>query len=84
VFFCTSQESVDHLFFHCLVIVDFWNKILRFHPQMRSFSINYLLEFWTSCLLLSNFQYWGTLLAAGVWVIWLERNRRVFNDLSHP
>jgi hypothetical protein len=41
--------------------------------------MNSLLDLWNSCLLLSNFQYWSTLLAANVWVIWLERNKRVFN-----
>jgi hypothetical protein len=34
-------------------------------------------------LLLSNIQLWGTLLAACVWMIWLERNKRVFNASSH-
>jgi hypothetical protein len=34
---------------------------------------------WNSCVLSSDFPLYGTLLAACVWVVWLERNKRVFN-----
>jgi hypothetical protein len=81
--FCSCQESIDHLFFHCPIIVEFWTNILHSHPQIRSFNINSLFDLWNSCLMLSNFQYWDILLAACVWIIWLERNKRVFITSSH-
>jgi zinc-binding in reverse transcriptase len=73
--FCTSPESVDHLFFHCPFVVDFWSKLLASHPQRRHICLSSLLDFWHSCFLFSDFQVWGKLLAASIWVVWLERNK---------
>jgi zinc-binding in reverse transcriptase len=78
--FCTFKESVDHIFFNCTFITEFWDKITHGHPQKGLLNTVSLLAFWHSCTLLPNFQFWGTLLAASVWVIWLERNKRVFTS----
>jgi zinc-binding in reverse transcriptase len=80
--FCLAIEIVDHLFFNCPFIAEFWCKIFTDNPQIRSLSINFLLDFWNSCLLSSNFHYWRILLTASMWVLWLERNKRVFNSSS--
>jgi hypothetical protein len=42
--YCTYRESVNHLFFHCPIIVEFRTKIINSHPQLRDFTINF---FWT-------------------------------------
>jgi zinc-binding in reverse transcriptase len=31
--FCIFTESVDHIFFNCTFITDFWDKITHGHPQ---------------------------------------------------
>jgi zinc-binding in reverse transcriptase len=37
--FCTTQKIVDHLFFHCPFILNFWHKILSNHPQRNLINI---------------------------------------------
>jgi hypothetical protein len=74
------SESVDHLFFGCPIIRDFWFKVLTYHNNQISLNTTTILDFWTASLLLPKFQFWGTLLAACLWVIWLERNKRIFSS----
>jgi hypothetical protein len=69
-------------FFHCPFIVDFWHKILSIHPQRNLINVSSFFEFWNSCLSLHNFHFCGVLLAAIIWVLWFERNKRVFNTSS--
>jgi zinc-binding in reverse transcriptase len=64
--FCTSPESVDHLFFHYPFVVDFWSQLLASHPQRRHIHLSSLLDFWNSYFLFSDFQVWGTLLVASI------------------
>jgi hypothetical protein len=42
--------------FHCPIIVEFWNNILHSHPQMMSFTIYSLFDFWNFvyCYLIFN------------------------------
>jgi zinc-binding in reverse transcriptase len=42
--FCICQESVDHLFFHCPLIFEFWFKILTSHPQNEVFSYKFFIR----------------------------------------
>jgi zinc-binding in reverse transcriptase len=81
--YCTNSETVDHLFFNCPFIAPFWSLILTHHPQGYLLDVSSLLSFWNSCLTLSSFTYWGTLLAASLWVLWLDRNKRVFSTSAH-
>jgi zinc-binding in reverse transcriptase len=76
--FCFNSESVDHLFFHCPFIIDFCTRLLNSHPQRRHLRVSSLLDFFNSYLFLSTFHFWGTILAACIWIIWLERNKRIF------
>jgi hypothetical protein len=46
-------------------------------------NISSLLAFWTSCIELSDFKFWGTLLAVYLWVVWLDCNQRVFSSSSY-
>jgi zinc-binding in reverse transcriptase len=80
--FCQQMEIVPHLFFHCPYIANLWHCIFASHPQSGLLKFTSLLNFWTSCTMLtvSDFQYWGTFLAATVWVIWLKRNHRIFHN----
>jgi hypothetical protein len=79
---CASPESVDHIFFQCPIIMGFWTRVLTHHPQQPFLHVTSLLNSWDSCLFLSNFQYWGTLLATSIWVIWLEQNKKIFFSSS--
>jgi hypothetical protein len=69
--------SILHMFIYHWFL---GGHIISTHPQQGLLSTNSLFEFWNSYLSLSNFHYWGTLLAAIVWVFWSERNKRVFTS----
>lgn len=83
MFFCNDIEIVNQLFFHFPIIQPFWDKVILHHPQGRRLNISSSLNFWNSCLSFSlvDVKYWGILLMICIWVIWLERNNRVFNDV---
>jgi zinc-binding in reverse transcriptase len=67
--FCSNPESVDHLFFHCPFVIDFWSQLLNSHPQRRQLRVSSLLDFWNFYLSLSTFHFWGTILTACIWII---------------
>jgi zinc-binding in reverse transcriptase len=56
--FCTTSESVDHLFYHCPFILDFWSKFLTSHSQGRQLCASSILIFWNTWVPLNNFQFW--------------------------
>jgi zinc-binding in reverse transcriptase len=43
--FCSARKTVDHLFFHCPFILDFWHKILSIHPQRNLINVSSIFEF---------------------------------------
>jgi zinc-binding in reverse transcriptase len=84
--FCTlsHSENVNHFFFQCPFITPLWRKIVAHHPHGHLLNTSSLISFWTSCLVLPDFKFWGTLLVANLWIIWLQRNQRVFSSSSIP
>jgi hypothetical protein len=43
-----------------------------------------IVDYWHACLNLPclDMIFWGTLLSIAIWVIWIERNKRIFQGLG--
>ncbi|XP_077252938.1 uncharacterized protein LOC143892304 [Tasmannia lanceolata] len=76
-----SGESVDHLFIHCKVAREVWGRILERFGMNWVFpsSIKELFEGWpcNPWGKKGKTLWWLSLLAL-LWVLWIERNNRVF------
>ena len=77
-----NGESVNHLFFHCLVAMDLWSMVLGLFgvswvmPQ----SIVGLLACWQGKLWHQNGHIWLLVPHCLMWCLWKERNSRCFED----
>ena len=79
-----SGESVDHLFLYCPTTLKLW------HKPFRLVSLAWVPPRSVSDMLTISFRIWGTLLEAKVlwkitcflliWIVWRERNVRIFED----
>ena len=77
-FFCNESESIEHLFFGCVVAKELWRVIGDFSNSQPWMSISNILEWWSSnknrpadCLLHS----------AALWALWKYRNDMYFNRI---
>ena len=79
-----NNESIDHLFLHCDFSLTLWSNILK------EFGLNWVIprsckELLTLChgfhLSKKGIILWKTAVTATFWAIWLERNRRIFEDV---
>jgi hypothetical protein len=89
VFGCGSSESAEHLFLHCTMAGNLWALICNWlgiyfvHPgELRQHCFQFTkmagMPFCTQL-------YFRVIWFATVWVIWKERNNRVFqNTVSDP
>ncbi|CAN1781791.1 Putative ribonuclease H protein At1g65750 [Linum perenne] len=80
-----DEESIIHLFFRCEFSMSIWNRISSvlsiFGPRGNSVS-NALTE-WKGMNCSPSFQGGSRLVFhAFLWFVWLERNNRIFNDIS--
>jgi hypothetical protein len=89
VFGCGSSESVEHLFLHCTLAGNLWDLVCNWlgisfvHAgELRQHCIQFTKMVG---LLLFTQLYFRIIWFATVWVIWKERNNRVFqNTVSDP
>ena len=79
---CCDGESVDHLLLHCPVTHSLWTFMLQafgIHWVMPS-SVVGLLSCWHQWLGNHNSDIWNLVPGCLMWIVWLERNRRSFED----
>lgn len=77
-------ETTDHLFLHCSVALMLWQKIFSFGGEawvmlgcVRSF---FDIQFRGMGRGKKARTLWNCAFMAVFWVVWLERNGRIFND----
>ncbi|KAM7530918.1 hypothetical protein LguiB_034328 [Lonicera macranthoides] len=82
-----DNESIHHILLHCEFVMHVWSKALKMFGLEGAFS-----KRWSEFLIIKwHFrqnskkvkQLWRFSLMAIVWLIWSERNRRVFEDRSN-
>ena len=79
---CCDGESVDHLFLHCPVTHTLWTFMLQaygIHWVMPG-SVAGLLSCWHQWLGKHNSNIWNLIPGCIMWTVWLERNRRSFEN----
>ena len=79
---CCDGESVDHLLLHCPVTHSLWTFMLQafgIHWAMPG-SLVGLLSCWHQWLRKYNSDIWNLVQGCLMWIVWLERNRRSFED----
>jgi hypothetical protein len=82
--FCQEKKSISHMFFQCNIIKEFWEKVVQGHPLGRRLQMSSIVDYWHACLNISllDMIFWGTLLLAAIWIIWIERNKMIFQGLG--
>lgn len=82
--FCSSPETVTHLFIECPYIANFWITINNNFFANSPINLESIEHIWIDFLKMNKqtFKEWGTLLAAFIWCVWLERNNVVFNKAN--
>ncbi|KAJ4816988.1 RNA-directed DNA polymerase (reverse transcriptase)-related family protein [Rhynchospora pubera] len=80
--FCDATESIDHLFSHCSFIRIFWVLFSRYNKWGFHTNSLSIWDIWTDIIALptNNRVLMQILFAAFSWVIWKERNSRIFTD----
>ena len=79
-----SGETVDHLLIHCQVARSLWCWILRVFGLSWVFpeTVKDLLFNWWNGLGKHASDIWNLVPLCLMWIVWLERNRRSFEDTS--
>ena len=79
---CCDEESIDHLLPHCPVTHSLWTFMLQtfgIHWVMPG-SVAGLLSCWHQWLGKHNSDIWNLVPRCLMWIVWLEPNRRSFED----
>ena len=79
---CCDGESVDHLLLHCPVTHSLWTFMIQafgIHWIMPG-SVASLLSCWHQWLGNLNSDIWNLVPGCLMWIVWLERNCRSFED----
>ncbi|KAL4182746.1 hypothetical protein AMTRI_Chr11g151790 [Amborella trichopoda] len=79
---CLQEESSNpHIFLHCNIAFELWTLILRLFklnwvlpPSVKDLLHHYSSGPWP----LAGRTLWRATIAATLWVLWLERNERIF------
>ncbi|KAL4191383.1 hypothetical protein AMTRI_Chr07g29630 [Amborella trichopoda] len=78
---CQSEESNPHLFIHCSLAQDLWSLLVQLFgfqwvtpPLVTVLISSYHVPYWPK----AGRTLWKAAMAATIWVIWLERNARIF------
>ena len=80
--YCCDGETVDHLLLHCKFSHALWSAIFEV------FGIHWLMLMTVSSLLVPWRNWfgkhlstiWNMVLACLMWLVWTERNKRIFED----
>ena len=79
----TAAESVDHLFIHCPMAKEFWDKVLSLFgvSWVMPCQVRGLIDCWQRGLLRHQFSsIWKALPHCLMWCLWRERNMRSFEN----
>ena len=79
---CYDGESVDHLLLHCPVAHSLWTFMLQafgVHWVMPG-SVAGLLSCWHQWLGKHNSDIWNLVPGCLMWIVWLERDHRSFEN----
>ncbi|RVW96808.1 Transposon TX1 uncharacterized 149 kDa protein [Vitis vinifera] len=79
-----NGESIDHLFLHCPVTIGLWNKLFKLAGLVwvppRSFEDMLVIAFKGLGNSLRGKTLWQVACLTLVWIVWQERNNRIFED----
>ena len=80
--FCSNLETTSHLFLSCSHISAFWSRLCLLHSQGSLVVLTSLSDLWQSILTLpiNDFLFWGTVMAAVIWMVWSDRNNRILQN----
>ena len=80
-----NGESVNHLLIHCRLASDLWYIVLRSFGVIWVFPDNVadLLYGWYNCFGKQNSLVWNLAPLCLMWIVWRERNSRIFEDKEH-
>lgn len=76
--FCAEPESVQYLFFDCIVAQLIWKEFSSFFPMPIGFSVESITTSWVAGKKLDSL---NTIVAAVLWSLWKLRNGIVFNGV---
>ena len=81
-----NGESGTHRLIHCSLASDLWHLILRSFGVLWVFPNNIvdLLFGWYNCFGKHNSSVWNLVPPCLMWIVWRERNSRIFEDEEHP
>lgn len=77
--FCFEHESVQHLFFDCIVAQMVWAEIKYFLGMQFDLSFASISSYWIAGKKLDAF---NTATAAVMWALWKHMNSLVFNGVT--
>ncbi|GMP29024.1 hypothetical protein CsSME_00004313 [Camellia sinensis var. sinensis] len=81
---CGDIESVDHLLVHCSVTSRLWMLIIPTFGLVQLGSVLAVLQSWAGGRVgRRRRKAWMIASHCLMWLIWLERNRHVFQEVSH-
>ncbi|GMP72532.1 hypothetical protein CsSME_00030528 [Camellia sinensis var. sinensis] len=83
---CGAVESMDHLFIHCPVSSPLWMLVVATFDLawVQPASVQAVLHSWAGGRVgRRRRKAWMLASHCILWLVWLERNRRVFQGLSH-
>ncbi|KAJ3679687.1 hypothetical protein LUZ60_017698 [Juncus effusus] len=78
------MESTVHLFLHCTYSMRFWNQLSAPSLPADDSPISFWLRVRLTKLTITEKKFWDTQWAAGCWMLWKQRNQRVFNNKKAP
>ena len=77
-------ESTDHLFLHCSLTMGLWHRLFQIAKMdwvpPRSISNMMYINYKGFSLSKRGIVLWQTACIALIWVVWWERNARIFED----
>ena len=77
--FCTDEESIQHLFFDCIVAKNVWRVVSGFFNTPLGSDYTSVARFWIAN---KKHAVLNSVCASVLWSLWKIRNNMVFN--GHP
>ena len=80
-----AGETGPHLLIHCVMASDLWHLALRSFGVLWVFPNNVadLLFGWFNCFGKHKSSIWNLVPHCLMWIVWRERNSRIFEDEEH-
>ena len=75
--FCSDQETIDHLFFGCVVAKSIWGEVSSFFSTDLGSSYLSIAKFWPAN---KKHEVLNAFCACVLWCLWKIRNKHVFDN----